>query len=155
MRNSWVGLGCLIRRFCNRHAGVGGFGGFLAYPEDEIEEHQQSLHAGHRGHGLQSLAHLKLRCLPFFWLACDKTLLDTAVWVITHYQVSLGQRAEFARSISREDLRIHLHVACVAPAPLLNWCMRATPRGYDSNGGNSPYQNLFSRTGASSIADEC
>jgi len=46
------------KEFCNRHAGVSEVS--LAYPEDEIEEHQQGLHASHRGHCLQSLAHIKM-----------------------------------------------------------------------------------------------
>lgn len=105
----------------------------LSYPEAEIEEHQQSLHAGHRGHGFQSLAHLDV------FIRSHTRRTKTGVsrisrirWtgsVITHYR-GFSWVASWARTIDlRADtgLRAHLRVACVASAPLsLSWCMRAT-----------------------------
>lgn len=40
------------KKFRDRYAGDVEVLEVLAYPEDEIEEHQQRLHAGHRGYGL-------------------------------------------------------------------------------------------------------
>lgn len=50
-------------RFHGQRSGLGDMSSMflslsLAYPENEVEEHQQGLHAGHRGDGLQPFAHL-------------------------------------------------------------------------------------------------
>lgn len=63
------------------------------------------------------------------------------VRVITHYQVSPGQRQRSSRDRFARGFANTLTCCVRGCCPSLNWCMRATPRGCDGDGGNSPYQN--------------
>lgn len=88
-------------------------GEVAAYPEDEVEEHQQSLHAGHRGHGLQSLAHLGI-LFVLFLPSCSQTKTLRSMGYYALAGRTWSQRADrFARGFASTPT-----CACVAPAPL-------------------------------------